>query len=72
MKISILCLVALVQAVKIRDADELDLPKLVDENDVKIDTKLDLIKTHYKDISKNDDGIIETMELQLHQAKRNA
>ena len=62
MKLSILALVAIAQGVRIRD-DELTLPNLVDENDVKIDQQLAEIKNEYKNIAKNDDSTIETMEL---------
>ena len=62
MKISILALLAVTSGIRLRDPDDLQLPTLTDENDVKIDLSLAEIRNKYNEISKNDDNLIETFE----------
>ena len=71
-KLVIALLGASVSAIQLQDDDDLKLPTLVDENDVAVDKVIMAQVTKVQDISKKDDELISTMQLQLDQGLRNA
>ena len=71
-KLVIALLGASVSAIQLQDDDDLKLPALVDENDVAVDKVIMAQVTKVQDISKKDDELISTMQLQLDQGLRNA
>ena len=71
-KLIIALLSASVSAIQMQDDDDLKLPALVDENDIAVDKVIMAQVSKVEDISKKDDDLISTMQLQLDQGLRNA
>ena len=68
----VLLLVNNIQAIKVRDIGDLELPELRDDNDIKIEQDISNMSKKVDTLNQQDAGIINEFEQQLSQGLRNA
>ena len=68
----VLLLVNNIQAIKVRDIGDLDLPELKDDNDIKIEKDLEEMAKKTDSLNHQDATLITEFENQLSQGLRNA
>ena len=68
----VLLLVNNIQAIKVRDIGDLELPELRDDNDIKIEADILNMSKKVDTLNTQDAGIISEFEQQLSQGLRNA
>ena len=60
------------QAIRLRDDDGFDLPKLIDDHDVELDKVLAQQQGQFQKLVKTDTPVLKQFEQQLGQALRNS